>query len=97
MRLLRELIGIIKLLPLYVTLDSAPLHIALSLNKKVIAIFGPTDEKKYGPLAEKRKVIKPEKTCRPCEKALCAIGPDEGCIIEVTVDAVFEAAKELLK
>ena len=29
--------------------DSAPMHIAIALNKKTIAIFGPTDEKKLMP------------------------------------------------
>ena len=81
---------------LVITNDSAPLHLASAVNAPTVAIFGPTDEKKYGPLADKSKVVKPYKKCRPCEKALCTVGPDEGCIIEVTVDEVFEAARALL-
>ncbi|MFQ5952246.1 MAG: glycosyltransferase family 9 protein [Candidatus Omnitrophota bacterium] len=82
---------------LVITNDSAPLHMASAVNAPTIAIFGPSDEKKYGPLADKSRVVKPVISCRPCEKALCEVGPDEGCISNVTVDEVFEAAKELLK
>ena len=87
---------IMKRADLVITNDSAPLHLASSVNAPTVAIFGPTDERKYGPLSEKKRVVKPEKKCRPCEKALCAIGPDEGCITEVSVEAVYRAAKELL-
>jgi ADP-heptose:LPS heptosyltransferase len=79
-----------------ITNDSAPLHMASAVNAPTIAIFGPSDESKYGPLSEKSRVLKPDIPCRPCGKALCAIGPDEGCIGRVNVDEVFEAAKELL-
>lgn len=96
----RTSLGVLAILmsksDLVITNDSAPLHLASSVNSPTIAIFGPTDEKKYGPLSEKRKVVNPNKKCRPCEKALCSIGPDEGCIVEVSVEEVFDAAKELL-
>ena len=82
---------------LVVTNDSAPLHLASAVNTPTVAIFGPSNELKYGPLADNNKVVKPDVSCRPCEKALCAIGPDEGCIGQVTVEEVFEAAEELLK
>jgi heptosyltransferase-2 len=81
---------------LVVTNDSAPLHLASAVNAPTVAIFGPSSELKYGPLAGKSRAIKPDISCRPCERALCAIGPDEGCIMRVTVEQVFDAAKELL-
>ncbi len=82
---------------LVVTNDSAPLHLASAVNVPTVAIFGPSNEVKYGPLADKNKVIKPDVSCRPCEKALCAIGPAEGCIDRVTAGEVFDAIKELLE
>lgn len=82
---------------LVVTNDSAPLHVASAVNAPTVAIFGPTDEAKYGPLSSKSMVIKPpDVLCRPCGKALCSIGPDEGCISRVTADEVFEAARKIL-
>ena len=79
-----------------ITNDSAPLHVASAVNAPTIALFGPTDARKYGPLAEKRKVFSPKVKCRPCEEALCKTGPDEGCIPQVEVEDVFKAAAQML-
>jgi len=81
---------------LVITNDSAPLHVASAMNTPTLAIFGPTDEKKYGPLAERHKVVKPATPCRPCEKALCDKGRDEGCISDIGVDTVYAMAKQML-
>jgi heptosyltransferase-2 len=82
---------------LVVTNDSAPLHVASAVNAPTVAIFGPTDEAKYGPLASKSIVVRPpDIVCRPCGKALCSIGPDEGCISRLSVEEVFEAARKIL-
>jgi len=81
---------------LVITNDSAPLHIASAVDAPTIAVFGPSDERKYGPLSRKGRVVSPDITCRPCEKALCSIGPEEGCISRINVEEVFNTAKELL-
>jgi len=82
---------------LVITGDSAPLHVASGVNAPTIAIFGPSNEKKYGPLSDRNKVIKPDVPCRPCEKALCRVGPTEGCLSKISVEEVFKAAKEMLE
>ena len=47
--------------------DSAPMHIGIGVNTKVLAIFGPTDEKKLIPQNEKFIAIKNTScSCRPC-------------------------------
>ena len=47
--------------------DSAPMHIGVALNKRVVALFGPTDENKLIPQQENFIVIKNSNcTCRPC-------------------------------
>ncbi len=81
---------------LVITNDSAPLHVASAVNTPAVAIFGPSDERKYGPLAKKSVVMSPEIPCRPCGRALCAMGPDEGCISQVDVEEVFRAARGVL-
>jgi ADP-heptose:LPS heptosyltransferase len=81
---------------LVITNDSAPLHVASAVNATTIAIFGPSDEKRYGPLSDKSRVIKPDVPCRPCGKALCKKGPVEGCISNITVEEVLDTAKQVL-
>ena len=90
------LVCLIREADLVITNDSAPLHVASAVNAPTIAIFGPSNDKKYGPLSDKSVVLKPKVPCRPCETALCSVGPDEGCISRIEVDEVFRAAKRLL-
>ena len=46
--------------------DSAPMHLAVALNLRVIALFGPTDEIKLVPEKDNVTVIKADCDCRPC-------------------------------
>ncbi|MFH1411334.1 MAG: glycosyltransferase family 9 protein [Candidatus Omnitrophota bacterium] len=93
---LGALAELIKRGEMIITNDSAPLHIASAVNAKTIAIFGPSDEKKYGPLAEKSRVLTSPADCRPCSKALCSRGPDEGCISEIGLEEVLAAVEDLV-
>ncbi|MDP8299025.1 MAG: glycosyltransferase family 9 protein [Candidatus Tantalella remota] len=93
---LGTLAGLMSEADLVVTNDSAPLHVASAVNAPTVAIFGPSDEKKYGPLSERHITVTPEVPCRPCEKALCGKGPDEGCISDVDIKTVFAAVKKFL-
>ena len=46
---LAELPALIDRASVIVSNDSAPLHIASSLKKPLVALFGPTSAKRYGP------------------------------------------------
>ncbi len=64
-----QLAGLIKASDLLVCVDSAPMHIAVGLNKKLISLFGPTDEKKLLPSNNSNFVAVTNKysaSCRPC-------------------------------
>ena len=80
-----------------ITNDSAPLHVASAVNTPTIAIFGPTDETKYGPLSKMNAVLKPNRKCRPCNRSGCLKGFHDGCISDVSVDDVFKITQQILK
>ncbi len=80
---------------LVITNDSAVLHIAGYLNIPVVAIFGPTNEKKYGPCSDIATVVKKDIACRPCEKAQCKFGNLE-CLQLIKVEDVLNAIRKLL-
>lgn len=80
---------------LVITNDSAVLHIASYLNRPLVAIFGPSSDKKYGPWSEVSAVVSKEIFCRPCEKAQCRYGTLECMSLIKTVD-VLNAAKKVL-
>lgn len=41
---LKDLVGLIDICDLIVCVDSAPMHLAIALNKPTVALFGPTNE-----------------------------------------------------
>jgi heptosyltransferase-2 len=80
---------------LVVTNDSAVLHLSSYLDLPVVAIFGPTNEEKYGPWSGRYAIAKKEIFCRPCEKAQCRFGTLE-CMQLVKVEDVLHRVRDLL-
>ncbi len=90
-----QLAALLSKAQLLITNDSAVMHLASYLNVPVAAIFGPTDEKKYGPWPKKSSVIKKDIFCRPCEKAQCRFGT-LACFTCLKPKEVFKQVKALL-
>ena len=66
-----------------------------------VSIFGPVDEKSYGPYFIKGThivVSRKDLPCRPCYKKFRSKDCNERlCLETITVDEVFQAAEEVLK
>ena len=92
---IRQLAGLLKRARLLVTNDSAPLHLSCVVGTKVLAIFGPTDPRKYGPTGEFDVVINKKLSCSPCESATCKYNHE--CMKMVSPDAVFDAARMMVE
>ena len=92
---IRQLAGLLKRAKLLVTNDSAPLHLGCAVGTKVLAIFGPTDPKKYGPTGEFDTVINRKLSCSPCERPVCRFNYE--CMRLIPPDEVFEAAKMMIQ
>ena len=87
-----ELIALTRGAKLFVGGDTGPLHLAAALRVPVVAIFGPTDPARNGPYGTRSVVLRSPTsptTHRRNPK------PDEG-MLEIGVDAVVKAARELL-
>ena len=74
--------------------DSASLHLASAVGAPTVAVFGPTDERKYGPTAPRSRVVRRRLFCSPCEQALCRFSHE--CMRFIGADEVYDAAKRLL-
>lgn len=90
-----QLAALLRQARLLITNDSASMHLASYLNVPVAAIFGPTNEKKYGPWSENSVVVKKDIFCRPCEKAQCCFGTP-ACLAAIRPEDVFNQVKLLL-
>ena len=80
-----ELKEIIAGAELVVSCDTGPMHLAVALNKPVVALFGPSDPLRTGPLYG--EVIQKPLNCVPCNKRNC---DDPVCMREITPQDVFE-------
>ena len=49
-----------------ICVDSAPMHVAVGVNTKTYAIFGPTNEEKLLPKNDNFEAICAKCDCRPC-------------------------------
>lgn len=92
---IRQLAALLKRARLIVTNDSAPLHLGCAVGAKVLAIFGPTDPKKYGPTGEFDMVINKKLSCLPCESWECKFNHE--CMKLISADEVYEAAKMMME
>ncbi len=94
---LMELAGLIKRLKAYVTPDSAPMHIAVSVGTPCIALFGPTNPERHAVPNRDCVVItkNDEVKCSPCYSPKCA--KNFICMKKISVDEVFAAMKPYLK
>jgi lipopolysaccharide heptosyltransferase II len=80
---------------LVVANDTGPMHLAVAMKAKVIALFGPTSPKITGPYGDgDYKVISNNDTCDiPCYDFICK---DNRCMAAITVEEVLREAEKML-
>ncbi len=91
---LRQLAALLAQTQLAITNDSACLHAAEAMGVPTVAIFGPTDEKKYGPRNPRSAVARLSLVCAPCELALCPYNHE--CMTMLQPHDVLSAALKIL-
>ena len=97
---LDTLAAIIKKLNLLISNDGGPMHMAIALGVKTVALFGPVDEKVYGPYPESKDhvVLTVAVECRPCYNnfRLPVCSMNRKCLDGITVEEVYIKVKDLL-
>lgn len=96
---IREMAVLMKRCKLVICNDGGMLHIARSQDTSTISIFGPTDDKVYGPYpaSEKHAVIKSEADCRPCYKRFKLPECDtKKCMEDISVEIIFNTIRRRL-
>ncbi|MGD2272699.1 MAG: glycosyltransferase family 9 protein [Desulfobacterales bacterium] len=91
---LARLCSIIKHASLFVGIDSGIMHLASSIDIPVVGLFGPSDPQYVGPQNQRSLVVRnDEMDCVPCYLEPC---DHKNCMIQLGVDKVFDACRELL-
>jgi ADP-heptose:LPS heptosyltransferase len=68
---LGELIALFDMSTLFIGNDSGPMHLADRVGIPVVALFGPVDEERWGPLSEHSIVLRGEEPCKECTGIDC--------------------------
>lgn len=92
-----KLPALIRRYNLFIGVDSAPLHIATTLDIPVVVLLGPQDQKKILPIKENIIIVRKNVGCNPCfkeEKLLCK---DNICMKSIEVGDVTSAVKRQLE
>ena len=99
---MQESAALIKRSDLLVSIDSMSIHLASALQTPVVAIFGPTDEKKWSPWKVEHRIValsgddSPSFACRPCGLEGCAGSKISQCLMAVEAKRILSAIDDLL-
>jgi len=87
-------------LDVLITGDTGPMHLAAAVGTPIVALFGPSDPRRYGPLAAQQRVLRVQLYCSPCGQVRLpperCRGHVPDCMDGITVEVVVQAARELL-
>ena len=84
-----ELAALIRRCQVFISSDSAPMHIASSVGVPLLAIFGPTDPARHLVPPARYQVFWKELQCSPCYLRNCPIG--HPCMKKITVSEILDA------
>ena len=98
---IREYAALISRAAMVLCNDGGPLHIAVALGIRTVSIFGPVDEKVYGPypINGRHKVIRVTGlSCRPCygRFKLPKCEYDNRCLVDIGPEKVADACVEMV-
>jgi heptosyltransferase-2 len=90
----RENIAIYRSCDLFFGVDSGPMHMAAAAGIPVVALFGPTDERKWGPWGRGHRIVSKYLECHPCKPHKCG---DHQCMDRIGVSEALEAVERTLQ
>jgi heptosyltransferase-2 len=90
---LHENLSVYRAADLFFGVDSGPMHMAAAVGIPVIALFGPTDERKWGPWGDGHAVITKRLLCHPCKPHKCS---DNECMKQITAQEALETVERTI-
>lgn len=80
---------------LFVGNDSGLMHMAAAMGCPVVALFGPTDERLYGPWTPNRRIVRAEAEVVTFGSTSRTVSETRSQMLGITVDQVVEAVSDL--
>ena len=92
-----DLAALIRRAEVAVTNDSGSMHVAASLGKPAVSVFGPTNPVHIGPYERPESVVRVDLPCSPCNYRRLSQCPfDHACMKQVTSTMVVERVRKIL-
>lgn len=82
---------------LIITNDSGPMHVAISQKVPIVAMYGPSSPKLYGPYTDNALIVTAQPPCLGCAGGMKHRCSDMQCMTRLSVEQVLEAADTMLK
>ena len=92
--------AILQRCDLMITGDTGPMHLAAAVGTPIVAVFGPSDPRRYAPRGARDRIVRIDLPCAPCNRirlppARCT-GRTPDCLALLTPDRVVDAALAIL-
>lgn len=94
---LGELAAAMRRCSLIITNDSGPMHVAITQKVPIVALYGPSNPKLYGPYTDLATVVTAQPPCPDCGLQMKHTCPSLRCMKELTVEQVLRAAERWLE
>ena len=93
---LASLIGVLARARLMIGNDSGTAHVAASLGRPAIALFGSTSTRHSGPVGPRTRILSRSLPCSPCFERDCPLGHLD-CLRGLAPETVVQAAGDALR
>lgn len=90
-----ELAAVLERCALFIGNDSGPMHISAAMGTPIVAVFGPSDPRVFGPHGVEHKIVAVDLPCRPCDHVHC-VHKEYVCMTSIRAEDIVAAAEELL-
>jgi N-acetylglucosaminyldiphosphoundecaprenol N-acetyl-beta-D-mannosaminyltransferase len=101
---LGQLAAILKRCDLFIGADSGVMHLAAAVGTPLVAIFGPSNHRAWGPWPRdgRHVILRADLSCSPCSYVGYSVGQREGCeamtcMKAITPEMVLAAAESILQ
>ena len=101
---LKQLAAVLKRCNLFIGADSGVMHLAAAVGTPLVAIFGPSNHRAWGPWPRHgcHIILRADLPCSPCSYTGYKVGQREGCeamtcMRAITPEMVLAAAERLLE
>ena len=95
---LRQLGALTSQAMLFVGNDSGPVHLAVALGVRSVAVFGASDPLRNGPYGSRHRILTGGVDCHPCWKTTCERpNKDRACLMLVKPETVLSSCTHSLE